>query len=51
MKATTPTFKQIMASGNARDYLVKIDLTLADETELELTEADIWDGSFSIDTD
>lgn len=50
MKSTTPTFKQIMASGNARDYLVKIDLTLADETELELTEADIWDGSFSIDT-
>ena len=49
MKSTTPTFKQIMASGNARDYLVKIDLTLADETELELTEADIWDGSFSID--
>lgn len=50
MKSTTPTFKQIMASGNARDYLVKIDLTLADETELELTEADIWDGSFVIDT-
>ena len=50
MKSTTPTFKQIMASGNARDYLVKVDLTLADETELELTEADIWDGSFSIDT-
>jgi len=50
MRTTTQTFKRIMASGGARKYLVNIDLTLADETELELTEADIWDGSFSIDT-
>ena len=42
MKATTQKFKQIMASGNARDYVVKVDLTLADDpntpTVLHLTE-------------
>lgn len=54
MKATTPKFKQIMASGNARDYVVKVDLTLADDpntpTVLHLTEEDIWNDSFSIET-
>lgn len=54
MKATTPKFKQIMASGNAREYVVKIDLTLADSdtnpTVLHLTEADIWNDTFSIET-
>lgn len=50
MKATTPKFKQIMASGNAREYVVKIDLVLADETELTITENDIWEDSFSIST-
>lgn len=54
MKATTPKFKQIMASGNARDYVVKVDLTLADDpttpTVLHLDETDIWNDSFSIET-
>lgn len=54
MKATTPKFKQIMASGNARDYVVKIDLTLADDplnpTVLHLDESDIWNDTFSIET-
>ena len=50
MKATTPTFKEIMATGKTRDYEVKITLTLADETEIPLTEADIWSGSFSLET-
>lgn len=54
MRATTPKFKQIMASGNARDYVVKIDLTLADSntnpTVLHLTEADIWNDTFSVET-
>ena len=50
MRATTTKFKQIMASGNARDYVVKVDLTLADNTVLHLTEADIWENSFSIET-
>lgn len=43
-----------MASGNAREYVVKIDLTLADSdtnpTVLHLTEADIWNDTFSIET-
>lgn len=54
MKATTPKFKQIMASGSARDYVVKVDLTLADDplnpTVLHLTEQDIWNDTFSIET-
>ena len=54
MRATTPKFKQIMASGNARDYVIKIDLTLADDpntpTVLHLTEEDIWNDSFSVET-
>ena len=54
MKATTPKFKQIMASGNARDYVVKVDLTLADDpntpTVLHLTKEDIWNDSFSLET-
>ena len=39
-----------MASGEARNYLIKIDLTLADNTVLHLTEADIWQDSFAIST-
>lgn len=54
MRATTPKFKQIMANGNARDYVVKVDLTLADDpttpTVLHLDESDIWNDSFSIET-
>ena len=50
MKATTPKFKQIMASGNARNYFVTVNMTLADETTLTLTEEDIWNDSFAIET-
>lgn len=50
MKSTTAGFKTIMNSGNARRYKIKIDLTLADNTTKHLTEADIWEDSFSIDT-
>ena len=50
MRSTTSTFKQIMASKTARKYLVNIYLTLADYTQLTLTEQDIWSDSFSIST-
>ena len=50
MKSTSSTFKQIMASGNARKYLCKIDLTLTDNTVLHLTEEDVWGDSLSIET-
>lgn len=50
MKSTSSTYKQIMASGNARNYNVQINMTLADETTLTLTEDDIWADSFEIDT-
>ena len=50
MKTTSARFKQIMASGHARNYLVTVYMTLADNTSLTLTEDDIWSGSFSIET-
>lgn len=50
MKSTTAKFKQIMASGSARKYLMNIYLTLADNTQLTLTEEDIWSDSFKIST-
>ena len=50
MKSTTQGYKDILASGAARKYLIKIDLTLADNTVLHLTEADIWEDSFAIET-
>ena len=50
MKSTSAKFKQIMAAATARKYLIKIDLTLADNTVLHLTEANIWEDSFSIST-
>lgn len=40
-----------MESGVARNYLIKIDLTLADNTTvLNLTNQDIWSDSFAIET-
>lgn len=50
MKSTTQGYKDILASGQARKYVIKIDLTLADNTVLHLTEADIWEDSFGIET-
>lgn len=50
MKTTTATYKTILASKNARRYVIKIDLRLASGTTLHLTGADIWEDSFSIDT-
>lgn len=54
MRATTPKYNQILAKGNSRNFVVKIDLTLADDntnpTVLHLTEADIWYDSFKCDT-
>ena len=50
MKTTTAGFKSIMSSGAARNYVIKVDLTLADNTVLHLTEADIWQDSFGIET-
>lgn len=49
MKSTTAGFKTIMASGSARNYVIKVDLTLANNTVLHLTEADIWEDSFGIE--
>ena len=50
MKTTTATFKSILSSKNARNYLIKIDLEFASGTTLHLTGEDIWEDSFSIDT-
>ena len=50
MRTITPKFKQLMASGNARTYKINVNMTLADNTPLTLTEEDIWSDSFSIET-
>ena len=50
MKSVTSGYKTIINSGNRRHYLIKIDMTLANNTVLHLTEADIWEDTFSIDT-
>lgn len=50
MKSTTSGYKTIISSGNRRHYLIKIDLTLANNTVLHLTNADIWEDTFGIDT-
>lgn len=54
MKSTTQKFKQIMASGASRNYVVKVDLTLADSTTnptvLHLDESDMWNDSFKVET-
>lgn len=39
-----------MQAGTARNYLLNITLTLADNTVLPLTEEDIWMDSFKINT-
>lgn len=50
MRSTTPKYKQIIASGDTRDYLITVNMTLADNTQLTLNESDIWAGSFKIET-
>ena len=48
MRSTTATYRQIIASGNTRKFLVTINMTLADSTSLTITEADIMQSSFKI---
>jgi len=48
MKSTTSTYKQIIASGNTRKFHVTVNLTLADDTQITITEADIMDNSFKL---
>ena len=48
MRATTATYKQIIASGKTRNFLVTVNMTLADDTSLTITEENIMQGSFKI---
>ena len=48
MRAVSSTYKQIIASGNTRNYVVTINMTLADNTALTITEEDIMQSSFKI---
>ena len=48
MRSTTSTYKQIIASDNTRQWLVRIEMTLADATELVITDADIMQGTFKV---
>lgn len=44
----SPEFKQALSEDN-RNYIERATITLQDETVLNLTEANIWGGGFSID--
>lgn len=48
MRAVSSTYKQIIASGATRNFTVKIMMTLADNTSLTITDADIIEQSFKI---
>ena len=48
MRATSSTYKHIIASGDSRNFVVTVNMTLADNTSLTLTEEDIMQGSFKI---
>lgn len=50
MKATSAKYKEILASGNARKFVCTIYMTLADNTQLTLTQEEIWEDSFKIET-
>ena len=50
MKSTTNTYKQIIASGDTRNFLVTVNMTLADSTTLTLTEENITQNTFKIMT-
>ena len=50
MRSTTATYKQIISSGYTRDWVVTINMTLADNTSLTITEADIMQNSFRVMT-
>ena len=50
MRSVTSGFKTILNSGAARKYLIEIDFNLEDSTSFTLTEADIWEDSFSMET-
>lgn len=48
MRAVSSTYKQIIASGETRKYVVRIDLNLANNTSLTITDADIMENSFKV---
>lgn len=50
MRSTTSTYKQIIASGETREFHVRINMTLDDGTQLLLTDAEIMQGSFKYET-
>ena len=47
MISTTTKYKQELIKGN-RNYVVKVIMTLADSTQLTLTDSDIWDDGVTI---
>lgn len=48
MRLVSDYYKDKIRSGDTRNFLVKIDLTLADDTTLTLTEHDIIADSFKV---
>ena len=50
MRSVTATYRRIISSGESRNFLITVNVTLADNTRLTLTEEDIWADSFGIET-
>ena len=50
MRAVSSTYKSIIASGETRLFHVRINMTLADETALVLTDSDIMSGTFEMES-
>ena len=48
MQNISDKFKEQLNKGN-RNYNAYVDITLSDETVLNITNSDIWQGSFSIE--
>lgn len=48
MRSISQAFRQQYIKGN-RNYLITIHMTLADDTDLTITEQDIWQGGFSFE--
>lgn len=48
MRATSELYKQIIASGETRNYHVLINITLADDTYITIRDSDIIENSFKI---
>ena len=48
MKTVSSTYKQIIASNQTRNWLINVDFTFSDNTQLTVTEADLMSNTFAL---